>query len=45
MVYLYSTAFNYVKFGYAATISVALFIVIVILSVIYNRVWGRSLTA
>ena len=31
-VYLYDTAFNYLEFGYAAAMSVGLFVVIVIFS-------------
>ena len=44
VVMLYNTAFSYVQFGYAAAMSVALFVVIVIFSYIYNRFLGRNLT-
>lgn len=44
MVYLYNVAFSYVRFGYAATLSVALFVVIICFSVLYNRFLGRNLT-
>ncbi len=44
VVNLYSTAFNYTQFGYAATMSVALFVVIVIFSYLYNRFLGKNLT-
>ena len=44
MVNLYNTAFSYVKFGYAATMSVALFVIIVIFSFLYNRFFGGDAT-
>lgn len=42
MVNLYNTAFNYVQFGYAAAMSVALFIVIVVFSAVYYRLMNRN---
>lgn len=42
MVLLRSTAFQYVQFGYAATMSVALFAIIVVFSYFYNRFLGGS---
>ena len=44
LVYLYATAFNYLEFGYAAAMSVGLFVVIVIFSFVYMRFLGRNLT-
>ena len=44
VVHLYNTAFSYVQFGYAAAMSVGLFVVIVVFSYIYNRYLGRNLT-
>lgn len=44
MVNLYNTAFNYVQFGYAATMSVALFLIIIIFSFLYNRFLGGDAT-
>lgn len=44
MVNLYNTAFSYVKFGYAAAMSVALFVLILTFSLIYNRVFGGDAT-
>lgn len=44
VVNLYANAFLYLRFGYAATMSVALFVVIVIFSYLYNRFMGRSTT-
>jgi len=44
LVNLYNTAFNYVQFGYAAAMSVALFVVIVVFSAIYYRVMGKNPT-
>lgn len=41
---LYNTAFNYVQFGYAAAMSVVLFVIIVIFSAIYYRMFGGSPT-
>jgi len=41
MVELYNTAFNYVQFGYGAAMSVALFVMIVIFSAVYYRLFGR----
>jgi len=42
LVYLYSTAFQYVEFGYAAAMSVALFLVIVVFSFLYYRFLGSA---
>jgi ABC-type sugar transport system permease subunit len=42
LVYMYSTAFQYVQFGYAAAISVALFLVIVVFSFLYYRFLGGN---
>jgi cellobiose transport system permease protein len=42
MVNLYNTAFNYVHFGYAAAMSVALFVLIVVFSAVYYRTLGRT---
>lgn len=42
LVNLYQYAFLYVRFGYAAAMSVALFVVIVIFSYLYNRFLGQS---
>lgn len=42
MMYLYSSGFRYLKFGYAATISVALFIVIAFFSFAYYKTIGRD---
>jgi len=39
---LYNTAFNYVQFGYAAAMSVALFVIIVVFSAVYQRTLGRT---
>jgi ABC-type sugar transport system permease subunit len=44
MVNLYANAFVYVRFGYAAAMSVGLFVVIVIFSFLYNRFLGKNLT-
>ena len=44
IVNLYNTAFNYVQFGYAAAMSVVLFIVIVVFSTFYYRYLGGSAT-
>jgi cellobiose transport system permease protein len=44
IVNLYNTAFNYGKFGYAATMSVALFVLIVVFSFAYNRFFGGDAT-
>ncbi len=44
MVNLYANAFVYVQFGYAAAMSVALFVVIIIFSFLYNRFLGKNLT-
>ena len=44
MVNLYNTAFNYGKFGYAAAMSVALFVLIVAFSFVYNRLFGGDAT-
>jgi len=44
MVNLYNTAFSYVKFGYAASMSVALFAIIVVFSLLYNRFLGGDAT-
>jgi len=44
LVYLYATAFNYLEFGYAAAMSVGLFVVILIFSFVYMRFLGRNLT-
>jgi ABC-type sugar transport system permease subunit len=44
LVNMYANAFIYVRFGYAAAMSVALFIVIVIFSYLYNRYLGQSTT-
>lgn len=41
MMYLYSSGFQYLKFGYSAAISVGLFLAIVVFSVIYYRTIGR----
>lgn len=42
MVYLYITAFSYLQFGYAATISVGLFVVTVFFSFVYIRFLGKD---
>lgn len=42
LVYMYSTAFQYLNFGYAAAMSVALFIIIVVFSFVYYRFLGRE---
>ena len=39
---LYNTAFNYVQFGYAAAMSVALFVIIVVFSAVYQRTLGHT---
>src|ERR687886_100997 len=39
---LYQTAFSFTQFGYAAAMSVALFLVIVVFSYFYNRLLGGS---
>jgi cellobiose transport system permease protein len=44
VVNLYQTAFAYTRFGYAAAMSVGLFVVIVVFSFFYNRFLGRSAT-
>jgi ABC-type sugar transport system permease subunit len=44
MVHLYATAFSYLEFGYAAAMSVGLFVIIVIFSFVYMRFLGRNLT-
>lgn len=44
IVNLYNTAFNYVQFGYAAAMSVVLFIVIVVFSTLYYRYLGGTTT-
>jgi len=44
MVNLYNTAFSYTQFGYAAAMSVLLFVMIAIFSVVYNRVLGGNPT-
>lgn len=44
IVNLYNTAFNYVQFGYAAAMSVVLFVVIVVFSTLYYRYLGSSTT-
>src|SRR5919199_118702 len=41
---LYQTAFSFTQFGYAAAMSVALFLVIVVFSYFYNRLLGGSAT-
>lgn len=40
LVYLYSMGFHYLKFGYAAALSVALFVVIAVFSFLYYRLVG-----
>lgn len=40
LVYLYSSGFHYLKFGYAAALSVALFAVIAVFSFLYYRLVG-----
>lgn len=40
LVYLYSTGFHYLKFGYAAALSVALFVIIALFSFLYYRLVG-----
>jgi ABC-type sugar transport system permease subunit len=45
VVNLYQTAFSFTQFGYAAAMSVALFLVIVVFSYFYNRFLGGSATA
>jgi len=42
IVNLYNTAFNYVQFGYAAAMSVALFVIIIVFSAVYQRTLGRT---
>jgi ABC-type sugar transport system permease subunit len=42
LVYLYSQAFQFLNFGYAAAMSVALFVVIVLFSFVYYRTVGRE---
>lgn len=42
LLYMYSTAFQYVQFGYAAAQSVALFALIVVFSFLYYRFVGRG---
>ena len=42
---LYQTAFSFTQFGYAAAMSVGLFLVIVVFSYFYNRFLGGSATA
>lgn len=44
MVNLYNTAFSYLQFGYAAAMSVLLFVLIVIFSFFYNRFLGGTAT-
>src|SRR5919199_3291871 len=41
---LYQTAFSFVQFGYAAAMSVGLFLCIVVFSYFYNRLLGGSAT-
>ncbi len=42
LVYMYSQAFQYLEFGYAAAMSVALFVIIVVFSFLYYRFLGRE---
>jgi ABC-type sugar transport system permease subunit len=42
MMYMYNSGFRYLKFGYAATISVALFVVIALFSFSYYKTIGRD---
>lgn len=42
VIYLYDQAFHFLNFGYSSTVSVALFIVIILFSYIYYRVLGRE---
>jgi cellobiose transport system permease protein len=44
LVLIYWTAFKYTNFGYAAALAVALFILIIAFTVIYNRFQGRNPT-
>lgn len=44
VVNLYANAFLYLRFGYAAAMSVALFVIIVLFSYVYNRFLGRNAT-
>ncbi|MBA2362259.1 MAG: sugar ABC transporter permease [Chloroflexia bacterium] len=42
LVYMYSQAFQYLEFGYAAAMSVALFVIIVVFSFLYYRFLGQE---
>lgn len=44
MVNLYTTAFSYTQFGYAAAMSVVLFVMIAVFSLVYNRFLGGNAT-
>ncbi len=44
LVLIYWTAFKYTNFGYAAALAVALFILIIAFTLIYNRFQGRNPT-
>ena len=44
LVLIYWTAFKYTNFGYAAALAVALFILIIAFTVVYNRFQGRNPT-
>jgi ABC-type sugar transport system permease subunit len=41
---IYWTAFKYTQFGYGAAMAIALFILIIVFTFVYNRVQGRNPT-
>jgi ABC-type sugar transport system permease subunit len=44
LILIYWTAFKYTNFGYAAALAIALFVLIIVFTFVYNRFQGRNPT-